>query len=59
MFARYWIEWEPSEVIEVTGKQSDFDFKNDGSWYLPKNFKHKGKVVYFDHMYHGWFCPPK
>lgn len=59
MFAWYWIERTPSEVIEIKGPKIDFGFKNDGTWFLPKNFKHKGKFVHFDHLYQGWFCPPK
>jgi len=51
MFAWYWIEREPADIIEVNTKPSECEFKNDGMRYLPKNFKHKNKVVYFDHMF--------
>ncbi len=58
MFAWYWIERVPAETVMIP-ENVDCKFVNDGTWFLPKVSKIKNKAVHYDHMYIGWFCPPK
>ncbi len=58
MFARFILDWEPTQVIPLPDTL-DYTYDPVHSRYLPKETTLNSNQLYFDKPHLGWFTKPK